>query len=85
MYGFRKLTEPEKQAIDIFIENCKIVDINKQIKSEVINLRQLHTIKLPDAIILGSAVYLDIPLISSDSAFKKFEAKINYLHYTLNI
>jgi predicted nucleic acid-binding protein len=37
------------------------------------NLKQKHRIKLPDAIIAATAVYLDIPLITFDSDFDKID------------
>ena len=42
-------------------------------KEAVIALKQKHKLKLPDGIILGTSIYLGLPVISADSDFKKME------------
>ncbi len=80
LLGYSKLTTVEKIAIQDFLSDCKIVDINAKIKTQVIELRQRSKLKLPDSIILASAMYLDIPLLSADSDFKIID-NINLIYY----
>jgi len=80
LLGYSKLTSVENIAIQEFLLDCKIVDINSEIKSQVIELRQRSKLKLPDSIILASAIYLDIPLLSADADFKKIDS-INLIYY----
>jgi predicted nucleic acid-binding protein len=55
------------------LENCVIIDINNMIKSEVIQLRKNYSLKLPDCIVAATAIYMNLPLITSDKDFKKIE------------
>ena len=80
LLGYSKLTSVENTAIQDFLSDCKIVDINAEIKSQVIELRKKNKLKLPDSIILASAMYMDIPLLSADSDFKIIE-NINLIYY----
>ena len=81
MLGYPGLSEKDRKTIQSFLSQCKITDINKTIKEEVIRLRSVYKIKLPDAIVVASAIYLDLPLITSDTGFKKLETELNLIHY----
>lgn len=50
-----------------------IVDINPVIKDYTIKLRQKYAMKLPDSIIAATSLYLNTPLITADTDFKKVE------------
>lgn len=73
LLGFAKLDIKTEKSIINFIEQCTIIDINSHIKGEVIKLRRKYAIKLPDCIIMASSIYMDLPLITSDTDFKKIE------------
>ena len=73
LYSFKLLTKLEKQKIDAVLSACTIIDINAGIKRHAIAFRQSHSLKLPDSIIAGTSMYLDIPLITSDKAFNKVD------------
>ncbi|MEA3297332.1 MAG: PIN domain-containing protein, partial [candidate division Zixibacteria bacterium] len=40
----------------LHIRYCKIIDINTNIKSEVIKIRRKYKIKLPDCIIIATSI-----------------------------
>lgn len=73
LLGFKGITTKQHTEISKFIQECIVIDINEEIKTEVISLRRTHKLKLPDSIILATALYLDLPLITSDTDFKSFE------------
>lgn len=81
LLGYPGLDEKDRKTIQSFLGQCIITDINKTIKEEVIRLRSAYKIKLPDAIVIASAAYLDLPLITSDAAFKKIEKELNLIYY----
>jgi len=83
LLGYQDLDKKEKKVIQDFIGQCKVININQEIKKEVVRLRTKYKIKLPDAIIMSSAIYLDLPLITSDSGFKKVEEELNLIYYEL--
>jgi predicted nucleic acid-binding protein len=73
LLGFKGITETEETAIEFFLEECSIVDMNRGIKDITIDLRRNYNLKLPDAIIAATAIFLGIPLISADGHFDKIE------------
>lgn len=44
------------------------------------NIRKKYNVKLPDSIIVASAIYLDLPLITADADIKKIE-ELNLIFY----
>ena len=71
LLGFRSITSKQQIEIKKFIQECIVIDINADIKNEVILIRKTSNLKLPDSIILATARYLSIPLITSDIDFKQ--------------
>jgi predicted nucleic acid-binding protein len=71
LLGYKELSEQETLNIRAFLKDVTIIDLNSDIKNIVVEIRKKYRIKLPDAIIAGSASYLNIPLITSDAVFSK--------------
>ena len=80
LLGYSKTTKKELKIIQEFIDQCVIIDINDEIKEKVIELKRKYRLKLPDGVIIATAMYLDLPLISADQEFKKAEA-LNLIFY----
>lgn len=70
--GYTSITEDEQNAIRSFLKDCIIIDINETIKEMVIGIKQAQRIKLPDSIILCTAKYLNIPMMTADADFSTF-------------
>ncbi|MBS1937825.1 MAG: type II toxin-antitoxin system VapC family toxin [Bacteroidetes bacterium] len=83
LLSYPKITETETLSIQRFIAQMPIVEINATIMQETIRLRKTYNIGLPDAIIAASALFLDIPLITTDKGFKRVEKEIELYLYTL--
>jgi predicted nucleic acid-binding protein len=64
-------TVKEKKEIDLLVDNCFVAELNTGIKSITKKLLQSATIKLPDAIVAATAIYLDLPLLTFDSDFAR--------------
>ena len=73
LLGYHALSSPEEDTINDFLSDCVIVDINNAIKKIAINLRKAHKLKLPDSIIMATALHFDMPLVTSDDDFNKVE------------
>ena len=67
----KNLSEKETQLILQLISDCTVIDINDKIKNETIRLRMKYGLALPDCIILATASYLDLTLLTADKEFKK--------------
>jgi predicted nucleic acid-binding protein len=71
LFGKKGLSAHDIQQIDLLLNSCFIAEINPDIKKTTKHLMQTYPIKLPDAIIAATAMYLDLPLLTSDTAFQK--------------
>lgn len=71
LLAYKGLTAKEEKVIKEFVSQCKTIAINSEVKQETIRVRKTYNTKLPDSIIIATALYLDLPLITSDEEFKK--------------
>lgn len=71
LLGFRAITHEEESALRIFLDECAIFDVNKGIKQITIDLRRKYSLKLPDALVAATAIFLGIPLLSADKQFSQ--------------
>jgi predicted nucleic acid-binding protein len=79
LLSYKQITVKEQKAIKQFIKELLIVDINDAIKIKAITLRKTSNIKLPDAIIAASSLWLNIPLVTADKQLSKVKGvKIIY-------
>jgi predicted nucleic acid-binding protein len=62
--GYQFSDEGEKEIIKELFGNFEIIYINSEIAENVILIREHKKIKLPDAIILATAKFLDCPLMT---------------------
>lgn len=82
-YGYDFQNTQEKDIIDAFFELVEVVDVNKSIAQNVITYKQSkkRKIKLPDAIILATAKYLEADLLSDDwDDFINIDSDVNVLN-----
>ncbi len=80
LLGYPGLNEQQLNQIEYMLENCVVIDIHSKIKQEVINLRRNYKISLPDCIVAATAMFMDLPLITSDKGFSKIE-ELNLMLY----
>ncbi len=59
------------KKIELFLEHCQILDVNPKIKRLTVSIRKSHALKLPDAIVGATALYLECPILTADKAFGK--------------
>jgi predicted nucleic acid-binding protein len=83
LLAFNGITINEEKIIKDFVSQCKTITINTQVKEEAIRGRKTYKTKLPDSIIIATALYLDLPLITSDVEFKKVN-ELTLIHYENN-
>jgi predicted nucleic acid-binding protein len=71
MLGMKGITPDVLKIRTSLIENCYLVAFNSDIKEIAIRLKQKTTLKLPDAIVAASALYMSLPLVTADKSFSK--------------
>ena len=71
LLSFPDLIESERVQIKSFLSEATIVELSNEIKEAAITIRATHRIKLPDAIVLATAEYLNLPLLTADKHLEK--------------
>jgi predicted nucleic acid-binding protein len=66
LLSYPLLSVESESEINDFLADVTIVDLSKHIKQTTINLRRQHRLKLPDAIIVATAHYLNAKLLTND-------------------
>jgi len=82
LLGYPELSQSEKKQIQTFIDECTIINITEKIKERTIEIRQSYKTKLPDSIIAATSDYLSVPLLISDTGFRKIQ-NVNTIIYEL--
>ena len=73
LLGNKGITDIQFKYRSKIIDNCTIVSLSEYIKRITIQLKQNYTLKISDAIIAATAIYLNIPLLTADKDFKKIK------------
>ena len=71
LLGFAGISPKEAQAIQSFLANIQVLPISGKVEVETIALRQSAKIKLPDAIIAGTALAHGLKLLTLDEPLKR--------------
>ena len=71
LFGKKDLNTNEIKEINLLLESCFIAEMNLHIKQITKDLMQKVSVKLPDAIVAATAIYLDFPLLTADAGFEK--------------
>lgn len=66
LLGFKGLGDRESKALNSFVVNSVIFDLDENIVLKTIRIRQEYSIKLPDAIIAATCLVNDCQLITSN-------------------
>lgn len=73
LFGRQDMSESERAIIEELVDSCFVFDLLAPIKNIVKSIKHKYKIKLPDAIIAVTAIYLDLPLATFDGDFKQIE------------
>ena len=70
----------ETSQIKGFFANQIVIGYLPELRDIIIRIRSSKKLKLPDAIIAATAIHFDIPLFSSDKAFKNIDGLKFFYH-----
>lgn len=73
LLGNKGITETQLKYRKQIIDRCAVVSLSENIKRLTIELKQIYNIKIPDAIIAATSIYLNLPLLTADTDFKKIK------------
>lgn len=82
LLGFQDIKEEDRSIIEELLNNCIIVDLNQAIQRITIDLKQKYKLKLPDAIIAATSIYMNLPLISADKDFDRI-SDLQFIRYEI--
>ena len=75
-------TKEEENFVRKLLSLFQIIDISKAIANEVIELKKIRKIKLPDAIIVSTAITTNSTLYTNDKQLHTIDnLKIKYFDY----
>jgi len=80
LLSFSDITDAELLDVEGFLKLCYIIEMSSQIKENTIFLRKRYGLKLPDAIIAGSALSLNAPLVTADKKMSGIK-EIDMIYY----
>ncbi|UNU74231.1 PIN domain-containing protein [Moraxella nasovis] len=77
--GFSQLSKDDENNLNWLLDSLKSLPINRAIENKAIDLRQRHKIKLPDCIVLATALNYQIQLLSlDDGLMNKYYKELNH-------
>lgn len=78
LLGYHGISPQDEKELTQFLSLVKCIDISQDIKHATIQLRKRHKIKLPDCIVLATALVDDLQLLTVDNGLKnKFLKETN--------
>ena len=72
----KKSKKAQLERTRALMDDCTVLDPNRRIKELTIELRRRHGLKVPDSLIAATALYLDVPLITSDRGFDRLKDEL---------
>ena len=67
----KEISKEESEAIYLFLEQVHIINIDEEIKKKTIELRKSKKLKIPDAIIVATALVNNAILLTADKEILK--------------
>ncbi len=74
LLGHTGITPKEIKFFESLLLQCTIIELLRPVKEQAIKLRQKEKMKLPDAIIAATSIYLNVPLLTYDKDFSKIKS-----------
>nr|WP_294946571.1 type II toxin-antitoxin system VapC family toxin [uncultured Mucilaginibacter sp.] len=87
LLGYKSITQKEEEQIVELLDDCSIISMSSLVKEKYIEIKRKYNLKLPDAVIIASAIAFDMPFITADTDSKNItELKlITYQHNTKQV
>ena len=73
LLSYSKLTDDEEQSIKMLLSIFKNISLSEAIKERTIDIRKCYNLKIPDSIIVATAVEENAVLVTSDKQLLKLD------------
>lgn len=67
------ISNQELQHLNEILSDFIILPFNNEIKERAISIRHKNRLKLPDALIVSTAMWIELPFVTADKDFKNVE------------
>jgi predicted nucleic acid-binding protein len=71
LLAWPSLTESEENKVREFLEAVSICELSASIRTKAVELRKLHHLKLPDAVVCATAMEFGVELWTNDGALAR--------------
>lgn len=73
LLSYHSLSKKEMDKLEKFISECTVIELTSSVQRNTVKIRKQYKLKLPDSIIIASALEADLPLISSDKSLRSIK------------
>lgn len=80
LFSYKNISDKEKAAIQNFLKDFIIINIDERIKFNTIEIKKSSSMKLPNSIIAATAISIKLPLVTSDKQFKTVQ-NLDLIYY----
>lgn len=81
LLGYQQITiEDEETWVEVFLNQCTTIDINSGIKEITTYIQRQYNLRLHDAIVAATSIFLGVPLLSSETRFERVRELIFILY-----
>ncbi len=70
LLAYPAITPEEEARIRAFLHGVRIIDLTGRVKAATVDLRRRFRLRLPDAIVVASALTLDATLLTNDQQLR---------------
>lgn len=84
LLGFPNITQDESDVIQQFLIGVDLIALSNEVADESIKLRRTTRLKLPDAIVVATAIVHKLILVTCDKQIIKSVPKIQSINPTLS-
>lgn len=74
LLSYPSLTKNEEHAIKELLKEVDVININPEITTAAIALRKQYGLKIPDAIVCATSLFLDATLVTRDKDFTRVKS-----------
>jgi len=71
LLSWPSLNSESEEAVNQFLNQVKIIELTSSIKQLVIDYRRRYKLKLADAFVIATSVFLNYTLLTTDTDFQK--------------
>ncbi len=73
LLSYPDITDEEQEKEIAFLDRIEVIPITEEVEKEAIQIRRRRRLKIPDALILATAIVHEFTLVTNDAQLLKFD------------